>query len=493
MTVDGASAGTWLQPLGNGVAALAGRRVRAARRADRGQVGDHGHADARSPGAPAWTRRPLRRAQPGRPRSPTPSRRPQVTGLAHRRRAHATAAHLSWAGRRRRRRGGLPRVRRRSTADVRDSAAATWSARRRRPGSGTGRCPRRQTWYYRVVAVDAAGNAGPASAVVSATTRARDTQRRQRRRPDDIARLHPRRHRRRLRRAVRRLGRSARGAKWHDFFAVGGEMPLDRRLQRRRPGRRRHLHPRRRRRRVRRAVHRLRRSGPGVKWHDYFAVGTRDPGGRRLQRRRPGRHRHLHPRRRPATSTSPCPPAPASAPGVKWHDNFAVRHRDPGGRRLQRRRPRRHRHLHPRQHRPTCTWRCPTAAASSARRLEVARLLRRRHRDARRSATSTATAATTSSTFTRGSTGRRLRRAVHRRPASCGTGWKWHDYFASAPRCPASATSTATAATTSSPSPAAAPADVYVALSTGARFVRHGWKWHDNFAALTSLPRPSLP
>jgi hypothetical protein len=73
-----------------------------------------------------------------------------------------------------------------------------------------------------------------------------------------------------------------------------------------------------------------------------------------------------------------------------------------------------------------------------------------------------------------------------------GTGWKWHDYFAVGSEIPGTGDFNGDGRddiVTFTRGPAA---DVYVALSTGSSFTGTGWKWHDYFAAGSEIPRPGL-
>ena len=69
-----------------------------------------------------------------------------------------------------------------------------------------------------------------------------------------------------------------------------------------------------------------------------------------------------------------------------------------------------------------------------------------------------------------------------------GTGVKWHDYFAAGTETPLVGDFNGDGRDDIATFTRGAAADVYVALSTGSRFVGTGVKWHDYFAAGTEIP-----
>ena len=223
--------------------------------------------------------------------------------------------------------------------------------------------------------------------------------------PDGLHRRRPGRHRRRSPTARSTTSTCRRrpapafagtSVKWNDFFGLNGETLLSGDFNG--DGKRRHrrVHPRHLGRRVRGTVHRHRFAG-ATKWHDWFAPGAEVAGGRRRQRRRQGRHHHLHPRRRTRTCTWRCPPGPRFGRGTQVARVLLDRRRVPGGRRLQRRRQGRHHHLHPGPATAADVIVALSNGTGFGASAEVARPVRGRHRAAATSGTSTATARTTSS------------------------------------------------------------------------------------------------
>ncbi|PRY20542.1 FG-GAP repeat domain-containing protein [Pseudosporangium ferrugineum] len=90
-------------------------------------------------------------------------------------------------------------------------------------------------------------------------------------------------------------------------------------------------------------------------------------------------------------------------------------------------------------------------------------------------------------TFTRGSSAD-VYVALSTGSGFSGTGWKWHDYFAAGTETPLVGDFNGDGRDDIATFTRGAAADVYVALSTGSRFVGTGVKWHNYFAAGTETP-----
>ncbi|MEE3920303.1 VCBS repeat-containing protein [Micromonospora sp. BRA006-A] len=173
-------------------------------------------------GAPAWTAARYLADSMIAPFTDTVAPAP-VAGLALAGgRVHALG--LTWFLRRRRRRGLLPRLRvpEPGVAITAANLVGTTRATMFRHGP----LPAAQTRYYRVVAVDGSGNAAAPSAEVSATTRTRNTSDANGDRRDDAVDF--------TRGATADVFTSlSDGTRfvpdsrpWNDFFAVGAEVPL---------------------------------------------------------------------------------------------------------------------------------------------------------------------------------------------------------------------------------------------------------------------------
>ncbi|MDI1463142.1 DUF2961 domain-containing protein [Catellatospora sp. KI3] len=479
--VDGSGAGTWSQPLGN----------------DRQRwlddefplppaltAGKSGITVTLTPaaGAPAWTasRYTALSLLPGFTDVGTPG---AVTGLTvGGSRVHALA--LSWnepvdntgiAG---------YRVYAAQTSDVpltSGNLRATVTA----PAWRHGPLRAGQTWYYRIVAVDGAGNTGPASAVAGGTTRARTVSDVNGDGRDDVVDF----TRGTLADVYTGLSTgSAFGAaaKWNDFFAVDTEIPLtgdfngDGRddIATFTRGSTADVYV---------ALSTGTAFGGGAKWHDWFAAGTETPavgdvdgdGRDDIITFTLGSTGDVY----VALSTGS-----SFGAGVKWHDNFgygtelpAVGDVDGDGRD------------------DILTFTRGGGADVYASLSDGSRFVQ----DAWKWHDSIAPGTDLPGvgdadgdgrddviTFTRGSTADVY---VYR---SGGSGFanavKWHDGFAINAETPGvgdfngdgrSDVATYTGGTT---------ADVFVSLSDGTKYVQSGWKWSDQLTPDTDLPRPSL-
>jgi hypothetical protein len=91
-------------------------------------------------------------------------------------------------------------------------------------------------------------------------------------------------------------------------------------------------------------------------------------------------------------------------------------------------------------------------------------------------------------TFTRGSTGD-VFVATSTGSSFSGTGWKWHDYFCVGSELPAVGDFNGDGRDDLATFTRGATGDVYVALSSGSNsFSGTGWKWHDRFCYGAELP-----
>ncbi len=287
------------------------------------------------------------------------------------------------------------------------------------------------TRYYRVVAVDGAGNASAPSAEVSATTRARNTSDANGDRRDDIVGF--------TRGTAAdvttslsdgsRFGPDAR--LWNDFFAVGEEVPLtgdvdgDGRAD----------------------IITFTRGdaadvyvglstgtayAAGVKWHDFFAAGTEIPAVGDVNG--DGRADIITFTRGDAGDVYVAlSTGTGFGPGVKWHDHFAIGNEFPA-----------------------------VGDVDGDGRDDIV-------------------------TFTRGTTGDVFV------SLSDGTrfvedGWKWHELFAVGNEIPAVGDVDGDGRDDIVTFTRGATGDVFVSLSDGGRFVQQSWKWHDWFSVGDELP-----
>ncbi|MEW2384018.1 DUF2961 domain-containing protein [Micromonospora sp. NPDC047707] len=351
-----------------------------------------------------------------------------------------------------------------------------------------GPLPANQARYYRVVAVDGTGNAGSPSAEVSATTRPRNTSDANNDRRDDAVVFTrgtaadvytsfsdggrfvqdgwlwngffapggeiP------LTGDVNGDGRAdiitftrgdladvyvglstgsgfAAGVKWHDWFAVGAEIPAvgdvngdgladiitftrgdsaD----------------------VYVALSTGNGFGPGIKWHDHFAVGTEIPavgdfngdGRDDIVTFTRGSHEQAD------VFVSLSDGTRFTEDGWKWHDHFAVGAELPA-----------------------------VGDVNGDGRDDILAFTR----------------GTAADVFVSLSDGGRF----------VQDNWKWHDRFAVGTEAPGVGDFNGDGRADIVTFTRGTAADVFVSLSDGGRFVQSGWKWHDHFATGTELPRPS--
>ncbi|GLW35848.1 hypothetical protein Areg01_87830 [Actinoplanes regularis] len=73
-----------------------------------------------------------------------------------------------------------------------------------------------------------------------------------------------------------------------------------------------------------------------------------------------------------------------------------------------------------------------------------------------------------------------------------GTGVKWHNYFAAGREIPGTGDFTGDGRTDLATFTRGSTADVFVARSTGSKFLGTGWKWHDYFAVGSEIPQPGV-
>ncbi|MEV6599196.1 VCBS repeat-containing protein [Actinoplanes sp. NPDC051346] len=73
-----------------------------------------------------------------------------------------------------------------------------------------------------------------------------------------------------------------------------------------------------------------------------------------------------------------------------------------------------------------------------------------------------------------------------------GTGWKWHNYFAVGAEIPGTGDFTGDGRVDIATFTRGPAADVYVARSTGNTFWGTGWKWHNFFAVGAEIPQPGI-
>ncbi|WP_244911631.1 FG-GAP repeat domain-containing protein [Actinoplanes regularis] len=73
-----------------------------------------------------------------------------------------------------------------------------------------------------------------------------------------------------------------------------------------------------------------------------------------------------------------------------------------------------------------------------------------------------------------------------------GTGVKWHNYFAAGREIPGTGDFTGDGRADLATFTRGSTADVFVARSTGSKFLGTGWKWHNYFAVGTEIPQPGV-
>ncbi|MEU6207715.1 DUF2961 domain-containing protein [Micromonospora musae] len=427
VSVDGAAAGVWAQPLGNARQRwLADEFVLPA-------VLTSGRSTVTvtltpASGAPAWTAARYLVDSVVAPFTDTTAPG-AVTGLTlGGGRVHALG--LSWSP---------------STDDVGVTGYRVYSARTpavaitpgnllattRATSFRHGPLPAGQTRYYRVVAVDVAGNTGPPSAEVSATTRGRNVSDANGDRRDDAIDF----TRGSAADVFTALSDGTRfvpdDRSWNDFFAAGAEIPLTGDVD---GDGRADIITFTRGENADVYVGLSTGSGfaAGVKWHDFFAVGTELPavgdvngdGRTDIITFTRGENADVY----VALSTGS-----GFGPGVKWHENFALGGELPA-----------------------------VGDVDGDGRDDIV-------------------------TFTRGGT------ADVFVSLSDGTrfvedGWKWHENFAVGDELPALGDVDGDGRDDIVTFTRGGTADVFVSLSDGTRFVQNAWKWHENFAIGDETP-----
>ncbi|MFI1197804.1 DUF2961 domain-containing protein [Micromonospora sp. NPDC020750] len=294
-----------------------------------------------------------------------------------------------------------------------------------------GPLPAGQTRYYRVVAVDVAGNAGTPSAEVSATTRARNVSDANGDRRDDAIDF----TRGASADVFTALSAGTRfvpdSRPWNDFFAMDGEIPLTGDVNG--DGRADLITFVRG---VAADVYVALSTGSGysagVKWHDFFAVGAEIPAVGDVNG--DGRADIITFTRGDAADVYVALSTGSGfGPGVKWHDHFAVGTEMPA-----------------------------VGDFNGDGRDDIV-------------------------TFTQGSTGDAFV------SLSDGTrfvedGWKWHDNFAIGTELPAVGDVNGDGRDDIVAFTRGGTGDVFVSLSDGTRFVQNTWKWHGYFAVGDELP-----
>lgn len=294
-----------------------------------------------------------------------------------------------------------------------------------------GPLPAKATRHYRVVAVDAAGNAGPASGVVGGTTVVPTTSDVNGDRRDDAV-LFTQGVDDDVFTAVSSGSAFGARTKAHDFFSIDGEVPFtgdvdgDGRADvitfTRGPAADVYVAP----------ANTNGTFGASAKWHDYFAVDTEFPavgdvdGDGRVDIITFTRGASADVYVALSTGTG-------FGPGVKWHDHFAIG-----------------------------TERPAVGDFNGDGRVDIV-------------------------TFT-GGTQADAYVALSSGAGFVGDGVKWHDNFAGGTEIAGAADVNGDGrddVVTFTRGPAA---DVFVSLSDGSRFVQNAWKWHDFFAVADELP-----
>ncbi|HEY0639064.1 MAG TPA: DUF2961 domain-containing protein [Pseudonocardiaceae bacterium] len=349
-----------------------------------------------------------------------------------------------------------------------------------------GPLPARQGWWYRVVAVDGAGNLGAPSATVSATTPVPTVSDLTGDGRDDAVAF-ARGTAADVLVAASTGSAFGAAARWHDFFAADTEIPLtgdvngDGRDD---------------------AITFTRGAaadvfvalstgsglGTGTKWHDFFAIDTEIPAVADVNG--DGRDDIVTFTRGSLADVYVALSTGSSfAPSSKWHDHFAVGTEAPlvgdvngdgradvvtltggtgadvyvalsdGSRFVQ----------------DGWLWHDSFAAGDQLPGLADV------DGDGRDDLVAF-TRGTAADVFVARSTG-----------ASFGASATWHGSFAVGTETPGLADLDADGRADALTFTGGTTADVFAALSDGTRFVQNGWRWHDSFAPAPQLPRPGLP
>jgi hypothetical protein len=288
-----------------------------------------------------------------------------------------------------------------------------------------------QTWYYRVVAVDGAGNAGPASVTLSATSKARTTSDVNGDGKDDAVVF----TRGTLADVFVSLSDGTRFVQdawlWHDSFASGSEIPYTGDVN----GdgladiitfTRGSLAD------VYVALSTGSGFGPVMKWHDFFAVGTELPavgdfngdGRVDIATFTRGDTADVY----VALSTGS-----GFAPSTKWHDHFALGAELPA-----------------------------VGDFNGDGRDDIA-------------------------TFTRG-TGADVYVSLSDGTHFVHDGWQWHDHFAVGTDVAGAGDVDGDGRDDVISFTRGTAGDVFVSLSNGSRFVQDNWKWHEVFSIGAEIP-----
>ncbi|MEU6076362.1 DUF2961 domain-containing protein [Micromonospora sp. NPDC047074] len=352
-----------------------------------------------------------------------------------------------------------------------------------------GPLPANQTRYYRVVAVDVGGNAGAPSAEVSATTRARNTSDLDGDRRDDAVVF----TRGGAADVFASLSDGSRfvqdGWKWNDFFAVGEEVPFTGDVNG--DGRADAItFTRGDAADVYVALSNGSGFGPGVKWHDFFAVGTEVPAVGDVNG--DGLTDIITFTRGDAADVYVAlSNGSGFGPGVKWHDHFALGAETPAVGDFN---------GDGRDDIVTFTRGTHEQADVFVSLSDGTRFVEDGWKWQDRFAVGSEVPAvgdvngdgrddivafgqgTTGDVFVSLSDGGRF----------VQVGWKWHELFAAGTEVPGLGDVNGDGRADAVSFTRGTAADVFVAVSEGGRFAPTPRKWHDRFATGTEFPRPSV-
>jgi hypothetical protein len=427
VSVDGAAAGTWVQPLGNGLQRWLVDEFNLPAALTAGKSAITVSLTPTS-GSPAWTAARYTALSLVTPFTDTTAPA-GVSGLAVTgSRVHAIA--LTWNEATDDVEGVTYRIYASRTSDVLVTAANLVGTSPI-PQFRHGPLPAQQTWYYRVVAVDRAGNVGPSSAVVSATSRVRTISDVNGDGRDDAVVF----TRGTLGDVYVSLSDGTRFVQnawlWHDYFALNTEIPFTGDVN----GdgladiitfTRGDLAD------VYVALSTGSGFAPAAKWHDYFAIGTEFPavgdfngdGRVDIATFTRGSVADVY----VALSTGS-----GFAPSTKWHSNFAVGTEIPA-----------------------------VGDFDGDGRDDIV----------------TFTRGTTADVYVSLSDGIRFGQ----------DGWLWHDHFAIDMELPGIGDFNGDGRDDVATFNRGSLGDVFVSLSDGSRFVQDNWKWHELFTIGTEIP-----